>query len=87
MAASNSTTTATCNSAADVSSTYLADAAMFIRAAMRLVDMKDGEAFCLLDKAHCEINAAQDYLEEMDLIESRIEPEIAAMLARIGRGH
>jgi hypothetical protein len=34
---------------------------MFISSAMRLVEHKDGDAFCLLDKAMAEIIGAQDY--------------------------
>lgn len=87
MATTNSTTTTTGNDAAFVSENHLADAAMFIRAAMRLVDMKDTEAFILLDKAMTEIIAAQDYLEAMDPMESPISADLAEMLGRIGKPH
>lgn len=84
MAVQDSTTTTTGNDAIYVSD-QLADAAMFISSAMRLVEHKDGDAFCLLDKAMAEIRAAQDYLEAMDPVESPIDHDVAAMLGRIGR--
>lgn len=76
---------ATGNEAAYVSENQLADAAMFIGGAMRLIEQKDGEAYCLLDKAMTEIVAAQDYLEAMDPIESPICVEVYEVLRRIGR--
>lgn len=84
MATNNSTTN---NEATYVSGNQLADAAIFIQSAMRLVDMKDGEAFCLLEKAHAEIIAAQDYLEAIDPVESPIDASIAEVLGRIGGRH
>jgi hypothetical protein len=86
MATTNYTTSTTGNDAAYVSENQLADAVMFIQAAMRLVDMKDAEAFILLGKAVDEIVAAQDYLESMDPVESPIDGDVAAMLSRIGLG-
>lgn len=86
MDTTNYTTSTTGNDAAYVSENQLSDAAMFIQAAMRLVDMKDAEAFILLGKAMAEIIAAQDYLEAMDPVESPIDGDIAAMLSRIGLG-
>lgn len=80
MAAINSTT----NDASYVAGNQLADAAMFIQSAMRLIERTDGEAYCLLDKAHREIIAAQDFLEGMDAHESPISKDVAAMLGRIG---
>lgn len=78
-------TATTGNDAAYVSGNQLADALMFITSAMRLIEQKDGEAYCLLNKAQAEIIAAQDYLEEMDPIESPICFEVAEALNRIGR--
>ena len=87
MAIDNSTTTTAGNDAAYVSGNQLADALMFIASAMRLIDNKDGDAYCLLDKAQAEIIAAQDYLEAMDPLQSPIDRDVAAMLGRIGRSH
>lgn len=87
MAAHNSTTTTTGNDAAYVSDNHLADAAMFIASVMRMIEKTDGEAFCLLAKAQAEIIAAQDFLEGIDPIESPIDPDVAAMLGRIGLSH
>ena len=87
MAASNSTTTTTGNDAAYVSGNQLADAAMFITSAMRLIERKDGDAYCLLEKAQAEIIAAQDYLEAMDPIESPIDASVVSMLTRMGGMH
>lgn len=83
MAASNSTAQ---NDAFYVSNN-LADVAMFVMSAMRLAEQVDGEIYCLLDKAHREIIAAQDYLEAMDPVESPISKDVAAMLGRIGCSH
>jgi len=87
MATTNSTTATTGNDAAYVSENHLSDAAMFIKAAMRLIDQKDGEAFCLLDKAQAEIIAAQDYLENLDPLEVPISSDVSTMLGRIGTAH
>lgn len=87
MATNNSTTTTAGNDAKYVSENHLADAAMFVSSAMRLIDLKDGDAYCLLDKAMVEIIAAQDYLEAMSPIESPISEDVAAMLGRIGKHH
>ncbi|MBU1363797.1 MAG: hypothetical protein KKE51_08245 [Gammaproteobacteria bacterium] len=84
MAAINSTTTTTGNDA-DYVSGSLADVFMLVSAARRLIENKDGEASCLLEKAMSEIRAAQDYLEAMDPIESPISHDVAKMLGRIGR--
>lgn len=70
-----------------VSGTHLADAAMFIQSAMRLIDTKDSDAFCLLDKALAEIIAAQDYIENLDPVEAPISNDVAAMLARVCSKH
>ncbi len=86
MATTNSTTTTTCNDA-DYVSGNLADVFMLLSAASRLIETKDSEAFCLLEKAMTEIVAAQDYLEAMDPIESPIDSNVAAMLGRIGKPH
>lgn len=85
MATTNFTTTTTGNDAVYVSENHLADAAMFISIAMRLVDQQDGEAACLLAKAQAEIVAAQDYLEALDPVELPICAEITEALNRIGR--
>lgn len=87
MATSNSTTETTGNDVAYVSANQLADAAMFITSAMRLIGNMDGEAYCLLEMAQKEIIAAQDYPEAMDPIESPISGDVAAMLGRIGKPH
>lgn len=87
MAASNSTTTTTGNDAAYVSDNHLADAAMLISSAMRLIERTDGEAYTLLEFAIKEIGAAQDYLDGMDPMESPIDRDVAAMLGRIGMNH
>ena len=87
MATQHSTSTTTGNDAAYVSETHLADAWMFISNALRLIDPQDSLAGCLLDKALNEIIAAQCYLEAMDPIESPIDPDVAAMLGRIGCRH
>ena len=87
MATINSTTTTTDNDASYVAGNQLADAAMFIQSAMRLIEQTDGEAYCLLNKAHAEIIAAQDYLEAMNPIRSPISNEVADMLGRIGKHH
>ena len=84
MATINSTTTATGNDT-DYVSGNLADVFLLLSTASRLIENKDIEAFCLLEKAMAEIVAAQDYLEAMDPIESPIDQQIAAMLARVGR--
>lgn len=86
MATSNSTTTTTSNDA-DYVSGNLADVFMLVSAASRLIETKDSEAFCLLEKAMAEIVAAQDFLEAMDPIESPIDRDVAAMLGRIGKPH
>lgn len=83
MATANSTT----NDASYVAGNQLADAAMFIQSAMRLIEKTDSEAFCLLDKAKAEIVAAQDFLEAIDPVESPISSDVAAMLGRIGSQH
>mgnify|MGYP003598448325 CR=1 FL=1 len=85
MAASNSTTTTTGNDAVYVSGNQLADAAMFITSAMRLIEQTDGEAHCLLELARKEIIAAQDYLEAFDPLEAPISDDVSAMLGRVGR--
>lgn len=85
MATSNFTTETAGNDACYVSGTHLADAAMFIQSAMRLIEQADGEAWCLLEKAAAEINAAQDYLEELDPVAAPISGEILSMLKRVGR--
>ncbi len=82
MATSHST-----NDAAYVAGNQLADAAMFITSVMRLIEREDGEAYCLLEMARKEINAAQDYLEALDPIEAPISKEIAVMLERVGSKH
>ncbi len=87
MAALNSTTTQTGNDAAYVSENHLADAAMFISSAMRLIKSVDGEAYTLLEFAIKEIVASQDYLDGMDPMESPIDSDVAAMLGRIGLNH
>lgn len=88
MATTDSTTTTTIgNDAAYVSENHLADAAMFITSAMRLIEQTDGEAYCLLELARKEIVAAQDYLESMSQTESPIDRDVAGMLGRIGCGH
>lgn len=71
----------------DYVSSNLADAAMFIQSAMRLIESKDGDAFCLLDKALTEIIAAQDYLENLDPLEAPISSDVSSMLGRIGTTH
>jgi hypothetical protein len=86
MATSNSTTTTTGNDA-DYVSGNLADVFMLVSAASRLIETKDSEAFCLLEKAMAEIVAAQDFIEAMDPIESPIDRDVAAMLGRIGKPH
>ena len=85
MATTNSTTTQTGNDAAYVSENHLADAALFISSAMRLIVRTDGEAYTLLEFAIKEIGAAQDYLEGMDPTESPISEDVAEMLGRIGK--
>lgn len=85
MAYMNSTITTTSGNDADYVSDNLADVLMLVSAASRLIENKDSEAFCLLDRAMAEIVAAQDYLEAMDPIESPICAEIADTLNRIGR--
>lgn len=87
MAAINSTTTQTGNDAVYVSENHLADAAMFISSAMRLIERTDGEAYTLLEFAIKEISTAQDYLEAMDPIESPIDASVVSMLGRIGGMH
>ena len=87
MAAINSTTTTTGNDAAYVSGNQLADAAMFITSAMRLIEQTDGEAHCLLELARTEFVAAQDYLEALDPLEAPISDDVAAMLGRVCRNH
>ena len=84
MANLNTTTTTTSNDIAYVSGNQLADAAMFITSAMRLIEMTDSEAYCLLELAKKEIIAAQDFLEAMDPVDSPIDRDVAAMLGRIG---
>lgn len=84
MATSNSTTEATCNDVAYVSANQLADSAMFITSAMRLIGNTDGEAYCLLEMARNEIISAQDYLEGMDPVKSPISADVAEMLVRVG---
>lgn len=83
MGAINSTTTTTSNDAIN----QLADAAMFITSAMRLIEKVDGEAYCLLDLARNGIFDVQDYLEATDPMESLIDPDVAAMIGRVGRSH
>ena len=83
MAANNSTA----NDAAYVAGNQLADAAMFIQSAMRLIERKDGDAYCLLEKAQAEIIAAQDFLEGIDAVQSPIDRDVAAMLGRIAQSH
>lgn len=85
MAAINSTATIPANEASYVSGTHLADAAMFLISAKRLIERTDGEAYCLLHKALAEITAAQDYLESIDPVESPICFEVIEALKRIGR--
>lgn len=85
MADDSTTATTTSNEASYVSYNQLADAAMFITSAMRLIEETDGEAWCLLHKAHAEIIAAQDYLERIDPKASPIDSNVAAMLVRIGK--
>jgi hypothetical protein len=87
MATINSTTTTTGNDAAYVSENHLADVALFISSAMRLIERTDGEAYTLLEFAIKEICAAQDYLEAMNPIESPISEDVAAMLGRVGKPH
>lgn len=77
----------TTNEASYVAGNQLADAAMFISCAMRLIDKTDGEAYCLLEKATAEIVAAQDYLEAMNPIKSPIDASVVEMLGRIGARH
>lgn len=86
MATTNFMPTTTGNDAEYVSGN-LADVFMLVSAASRLIESKDGEAFCLLEKAMAEIIAAQDYLEAMSPIESPISEDVAAMLGRIGKPH
>lgn len=81
------TTDFTTNDATYVAGNQLADAAMFIQSAMRLIEMKDGEAYCLLEMARKEMSAAQDYLEAIDPLESPIDPSVADMIGRIGGAH
>ena len=87
MATANSTTATTNNDAAYIAGNQLADAAMFIISAMRLIEQKDGEAFSLLELARKEIIAAQDYLEALDPLEAPISDDVAAMLGRVCRNH
>lgn len=87
MATNNSTAAAVNSDVAYVAGNQLADAAMFIQSAMRLIESTDSEAYCLLDKAHAEIIAAQDYLENLDPIEAPISKDVASMLGRIGKPH
>ena len=87
MADPDFTTTMTGNDAAYVSGNQLADALMFISSTMRLIQQKDGEAFCLLEKAQAEIISAQDYLGVMDPIESPIDASVVSMLNRVGGMH
>lgn len=84
MANSNSTIN---NDAAYVADNHLADAALFITSAMRLIEKTDGEAHCLLAKAMAEIVAAQDYLEALDPLEAPISDDVATMLGRVCRNH
>lgn len=87
MGAINSTTTTTTGNDASYVSGNLADVFMLVSAASRLIENKDGEASCLLEKAMAEIRAAQDYLEAMDPMESPISADLAEMLGRIGKPH
>lgn len=79
------TTDSKTNDASYVAGNQLADAAMFIQSAMRLIEMKDDEVSGLLDKALAEIIAAQDFLEAIDPVASPIDSDVASLLKRIGR--
>lgn len=78
------TQNSTINSEFDYVCANLADAVMLISSASRLIESKDGDAFCLLDMAMAELIAAQDYLEAMPTLEAPISKELAEMLSRIG---